>query len=353
MSESDFREQQNTAKEKDEAKAKTFEERESETKAILLKQANRVTSARDKDREFHGLEREFFYAQAQILVDYEKSKNIKHPRDLGNAREAILGKFLAESGFIPKRYSISNTSVRVAATSGFISKEIDVLLFDGQNAPVLMKRENVYEVYAIEACYGVIQVKSKLTKNELTKAFDNVASFKRLKKVGVQSTSHERGFGIIFAYDTDLEWMEIVANIKELASNTPRVLLPNLIIVLNKGVFLFREGSSGKFLNSEIEIIQELEIFGSPDRQSQCLFSFYVYLTSLLEDCQILTTPITQYFRLPLTAEEISYEFSLGLFAELGACKQHGDYLRKISRESLEKISHIAVQRSLWVYGTP
>ena len=71
-------------------------------------------------------------------VEVEKSKDIKHPRDVGNAREAILGRFLDSSGYLPKKYSVSNTSVRVASTEGFISREIDILLFDAETSVVLM-----------------------------------------------------------------------------------------------------------------------------------------------------------------------------------------------------------------------
>jgi hypothetical protein len=113
-----------------EAPAETFEEKEARTREFLVGQIERLVALRTKDREFHGLEREFLYAQAELLQLYQKSKDIKHPRDVGNAREAILGRFLATSGYLPKKYSVSNTSVRVVSTEGFISREIDILLFD-------------------------------------------------------------------------------------------------------------------------------------------------------------------------------------------------------------------------------
>src|SRR5258708_29064083 len=249
--------------------AETFEERESRTKELLLGYAKRHLAVRNKDREFHGLEREFLYAQAQMLVDYEKSKDIKHPRDVGNAREAILGRFLESSGYLPKKYSVSNTSVRVASTDGFISKEIDILIFDSQPSIVLMQREDAYQVYPIESSYAAIQVKSKLTKKELGNAFDNIASFKKLKRVGAQHTWNERGFGIIFAYDSDMEWMDLIEVIKDLASSSSRSVLPNMVVVLNKGYFTFREDNATKLRNVEIETIQDLQIMGNPDRQNR------------------------------------------------------------------------------------
>jgi hypothetical protein len=304
----------------------------------IPKKFKQLVAVRSKDREFHGLQREFLYAQAQMLQDYEKSKDIKHPRDVGNTREAILGRFLMSSGYLPKRYAVSNTSVRVVSTEGFISREPDILLFDAETSVVLMQREDAYQVYPAESAYGAIQIKSKLTKQELTKAFENIASFKRLQKVGIQHLRNDRGFGIIFAYDSDLECMQLVDALKDLASKSPRSVLPNLVVVLNRGHFLFGEGHVGKLHNVEIETIQDLKIFGNPDRLGRCLYAAYHALMSLLRDGEAPEVPIERYFSLPLTAGRYSYEFAYGIASELGSCPDHGDFLRKISEEGLEKV---------------
>ena len=321
-----------------EAHAETFEEKEARTKEVLVRQTERLIAVRNKDREFHGLEREFLYAQAELLQLYEKSKDIKHPRDVGNTREAILGRFLASSGYLPKKYSVSNTSVRVASTEGFISQEIDILLFDAETGVVLMQREDAYQVYPVESAYGAIQVKSKLTRQELSKAFGNIASFKRLRKADTRHSRNERGFGIIFAYDSDLEWMQLVDAVKGLASESPRSVLPNLVVVLNQGYFLFGEESASKLQNVEIEAIQDLKVFGSPDRQGRCLYDVYLALMTLLRGGEAPVVPIERYFNLPLTTGKYSYELAYGFVSELGSCKDHGDYLRKIREEAFEKV---------------
>jgi hypothetical protein len=318
--------------------SQTFDEGEARTRKFFGEHADRLLAVRSKDREFHGLEREFLYAQAQMLLDYRKSKDIKHPRDLGNAREAILGRFLETSGYLPKKYSVSNTSVRVTSTEDFASKEIDILIFDPQTSVILMQREDAYQVYPIESSYAAIQVKSKLTKDGLAKAFDNIASFKQLKKVGTRHTANERGFGIIFAYDSDLEWMDLVTAIKELGASSTRSTLPNMIVILNKGHFFFRDGKAAKFRNAEIEAIQDLQIMGHPDRQNHSLFSTYMVLMTLLQESEAPTVPLRNYFSLPLTSGEYSYEFALGFVSELGTCRDHGDYLRKIGQHSLTKV---------------
>jgi len=45
-----------------------------------------------------------------------------------------------------------------------------------------------------------------------------------------------------------------------------------------------------------------------------------------------------QYFRLPLTAGDYSYEYLLGSFAEFGHCEEHGDFARIYTPEKLEKV---------------
>jgi hypothetical protein len=321
-----------------EIRPETFEEREARARELIGRKVERFVAVRNKDREFHGLEREFIYAQAELLQLYEKSKDIKHPRDVGNTREAILGRFLATSGYLPKKYSVSNTSVRVASAEGFVSREIDILLFDAETSIVLMQREDAYQVYPAESAYGAIEVKSKLSRQELRKAFDNIASFKRLRKVGTRDEQSERGFGIIFAYDSDLEWMQLFEAVKELALESSRSVLPNLVVVLNKGYFLFGEDGTGKLRNFEIEAIQDLKVQGRPDREARCLYDVYLVLMMLLRDGEAPPVPIERYWNLPLTAGKYSYEFAYGLVSELGSCKDHGDYPRQIGEEAFEKV---------------
>lgn len=317
-------------------------QREENTKKYLLDQAQRAIALRSKDREFHGLEREFLYLQTQMIVDYNKSKDIKHPRDIGNAREEILRKFLLSSGYLPRRYGVSQNSARVASTTGHISNEIDILLFDPLDSISLMKRETVYEVFPVESVYGVIQVKSRLNKKEIKEGLENLASFKRLDKnhetptglVSFNEQKANRGFGILFAYDSDLEWLDIIREIEFFANQHPNRVWCNGVFILNKGFFLH----DGKIENSDIEAIQKLQMYGFPDRHNQCLYQFYNVLLSLLRNTNTHSADVGSYFQLPLIADEYSYRFCIGYFAEFATCEKHGDYQRKIAPNNLAKI---------------
>lgn len=323
-----------------------FASKEVRTKELLSNQALRASKLRSKDKEFHGLEREFIHLQNKLLSDFEISRDIKHPRDVGTVREVLLRSFFTENKLLPRRYGISSSSVRVASTSGHLSNEIDILFYDAFNSFTLMQRQGVYEVLPIEYCYGAVQVKSKLTKKELKSGFDNIASFKRLKRNGSSQYHSEEpdekvendGFGIIFSYDTDMDWADIVSELEAYAQDYDKSVLPNVVFILSKGYFLFGSEGIGSAFNSDIKEFDKIVIYGIPDRQGYCLYQLYDIVFNLLSRTRTQEVFPHQYFRLPLTAGDYSYEYNLGYFAEVGHCEAHGDYTRAYTPEKLEQL---------------
>lgn len=323
-----------------------LEESQTRTKEWLTSQTTRAIKLRSKDKEFHGLERELVNLQAKMVREYEISKDIKHPRDVGNVRETLLRKFFIETRLLPGRFSVSETSVRAASTSGHLSNELDILFYDALDSFTLMQRHDVYEVLPIEYCYGAIQVKSKLTKSELKSAFKNIASFKQLKRMksnrpeitfGNERLEHN-GFGIIFAYDTDLDWMTIVRELESNAEAYERSALPNAVFILSKGFFTYGNDKFSSVFNSDIESHETLKISGHPDHQGYCLYQLYDIVFNLLRCTRLQSALPQNYFRLPLTAGKYSYEYVFGGFAEFGKCEEHGDFSRLYTPEKLEKI---------------
>jgi hypothetical protein len=316
-------------------------------RALVEDQANRAIALRSEEREFHGLEREFRNHQAQMLADYERTKDIKHPRDLGDTREQILRKFLSTSGYLPKRYAISDRSVRVASTAGHISKEIDIAIYDALDCISLMDREGVYQVLPIESVFGVIQVKSRLTKATIRDGLANLVSFKSLDRQTLQQSllplmggqaKTSGGFGVLFAYATELDWVDLVAEIEEFAAlHKPREW-SNFVYVLNTGLIFHGEANVAAYQNEELEAIQSLKMQGRPDFEGFGLYNFYSLLLSLLRNTQIMRPDVDTYFRLPFVDGKHSYSFGLGSFREFGVCEKHGDYRRRIAPEKLESI---------------
>lgn len=324
-----------------------WEAKEARWRAILVDQAKRALALRSKDREFHGLEREFRDHQAQMIVDYDRTKDLKHPRDIGESREQILRKFLSSSGYLPSRYAVSDRSVRVASTTGHMSREIDIALYDKLDTVTLMNREDVYQVLPLESVYGVIQVKSRLTAHTIQDGLANLASFKSLDRktppaagfsISIGQKQSDRGFGLLFAYDSDLSLVDIIAEIKKFADQHKRREWANFIFVLNKGFAFHGEANACIYANEAIEAIQSLQMQGRPDRDGLGLYSFYSLLLELLRNTGARPAVIDSYLRLPLVADDRSYSFSMGLFREFGVCQKHGDFARKISHDQLEKL---------------
>ncbi|WP_312919128.1 DUF6602 domain-containing protein [Stutzerimonas nitrititolerans] len=323
-----------------------FASREARTKEWLSSQALRANKLRSKDKEFYGLEREFINLQNKMLRDYEISKDIKHPRDVGTVREVLLRAFFLENKLLPRRYAVSKSSVRVASTSGHLSNEIDILFYNSYDTFTLMQRQSVYEVLPVEYCYGAIQVKSKLSKKELKSGFDNIASFKRLRRMSNNQNYFVRpgdkiqaeGFGIIFSYDTDMDWADVVAELRLHAETYDKSVLPNAVFILSKGYFLFGGEDFGSAYNADIKEVNNIQVYGIPDRQGYCLYQLYEIIFNLLNKTRTQEAFPHQYFRLPLTAGDYSYEYSFGNFAEFGHCEEHGDYPRIFSPEKLGEL---------------
>lgn len=333
-------------------KDREIKESQARTKEWLTDQSQRAIKLRSKDREFHGLERELIDYQNELITDYEKSKDVKHPRDLGDIRETLLRNFLVDTGLLPKRYAVSQRRIRIASTSGHLSKEMDLAIYDPVDSVSLMKQGEVYEVLPVESVYGVIQVKSKLTKAEIESGLSNITSFKRLQRQKVQPQAagsfyndpnkNDGGFGLLFAYDSDMEWLDIVNEIESFGKSNEPKELANAIFILKKGFFMHGQdhqvNPSVCITNAELAKITKLYMHGRPDNEGLCLWSFYQMILQLLRTTTVCAPFPESYFRLPLVSGTESYHFQLGYHSELSKCPKHGDYQRKISPEQLQHV---------------
>jgi hypothetical protein len=308
-----------------------------ETRRWMRDLAAEAMAQRSKSAKFHGLEREFLHFQDSMLIEYAKTKDMKRPEELGRAREAILRNFISQNGLFPRKYGLTDVSARVVSPSGHYSKQIDMLFYDRDQAITLMRVPDVLEYYPVEVVYGVIQVKSRATKAAILDGLENLASYKALPDP--RGTGHH-GFGILFAYETDLEWMETVHEVESFCSKYPMTLWPNVFVILGEGILFCGEGNRAMWRNEDIERISSLQIHGRPD-DGHTLLQFYDICMHLLGNSRTCAPSISQYFRLPLTAGQLSYSFSFAPVAEVGVCDKHGSYLRAIKKDELERIIQI------------
>lgn len=322
-----------------------FDKKESDIREYFSALNKNVSELRSKETEFHGIARELSYFQKSIEFEYEKTRDIRHPRDLGNAREKILKNFIELSGLFPKRYAVSSRSIRVAAVTGHMSNEIDIALYDAEDRYVLMQRNDTYDVYPSENVYGVIQVKSNLTKKELQSSIQNIKSYKKLKReknnqlMLLKNDLSHSGFGVVFAYESDMHWQDIVSVLEEEIETNESKILPNLLFILNKGYFLFGNDSEYLSLNSDRMInATNLLVHGFPDRDGNSLINFHSIMIRLLTNTCQGVTDINRYYNLPLTAGDYFYDFHMGIVNVLINCDSHGSYHRLFKESALSKV---------------
>jgi hypothetical protein len=149
-----------------------------------------------------------FFARIEetLLAMFHQSGFIVHAGDKGENREEILREFL--STHLPKRYGVIKGEI--ITKDGVHSHAADIIIYDALDCPVLYNVKTA--VLPIEGVYGIIEVKSRLSKVEFLDASCKIESFKRLAprdlsvlKTREYVTVHRpsRPFGIILGYEFD------------------------------------------------------------------------------------------------------------------------------------------------------
>lgn len=299
--------------------------------------------------DFHGHQQEFILLQKGMIEAYEKSRTISHPRDLGREREEILRRFLIDYHFIPNKFGISDVSCRVVSPSGHISPELDILFYNHSDGIILKRFPKVLDYHPVESVYGVIQVKSRATKATIKEGLENIAAFKRLQRPNALETGtfggtwtiiqgFPGGFGVLFFYESSMDWVAIVEEVKNFINTNPNTVWPNAVFVLNQGYMRIGDAKGGYITNLDLMKVETPIIYGFPDRESMCLYHFYGITLHLLMTGVTAAPKIENYFRLPLVAGDLSYRFVLGPFAETARCLKHGEYLRVFGDAELLKV---------------
>lgn len=179
---------------------------------------------------------------------------IQHEGAKGTRVEAELRKFLVT--YLPQAWDYASGIV-VDSTGAELnrSRQEDILVIDKLFNPRIFLDEEP-AVYPVDVLYAGIEVKTSIDERELAASIENIASLKRLQYVreGVPTARHE-GFtfvpttppvGVIFAFDTSFRRIEtIVKHLDEHCVNLDPSERPDLICVLNRGIFGFaQEGNA-------------------------------------------------------------------------------------------------------------
>lgn len=111
----------------------------------------------------------------RIFYDSERMA-IRHPREYGSYREAIVRRFVR--GFIPDRLGIG--SGFIVTSQGSVSTQCDLVIYDKQSTPLLESDER-QRFFPVESVCAVGEVKSVVGKSDLRQALRKLSDIKRLR----------------------------------------------------------------------------------------------------------------------------------------------------------------------------
>lgn len=240
----------------------------------------------------------------KLLNDFEISAQINHNGNIGDYRENALREFL-EIGRLPKRLGVGNGEI-IGHISN-VSKQSDLIIFDQlDNIPLLFDTQ--VQVYPIDCVYGIVEVKSHLTKPKLIEALDNIKSVKALapndtitKEFMFLSQTYKRPkpFGFVFAYSLGGNSLSsLVENLKEWEANNPAEYWPNLIVVLGEGIIYHtKRGTFFKTIASET--ITEDCYPSRLHHKGDSFFHFYSYLLDLCNNMELPKVQLSKFLDLP------------------------------------------------------
>jgi len=118
-----------------------------------------------------------------MLIDFnEISAEISHRGAKGSVRETEVIKEYLEK-YLPGNIGVANGEC--ISTDGQVSNECDIILFEKNTTPYLVHKEG-YQIFPIECVYGVIEVKSKLDKQQLTDSLKKIVKIKSMPKLAYE-----------------------------------------------------------------------------------------------------------------------------------------------------------------------
>lgn len=275
----------------------------------------------------------------KLQTDFEISSEINHQGNKGTYRESALRDFL-NSGRLPKRYGIGTGEI-IGPTRN-VSKQSDLVIYDQLDGMSLLYDENV-QIFPIESVFGVIEVKSQLSKVELIKSLENIKSVKSLcPDESVTKTTNSfmsvtyprpKPFGIVFAYSLSNNSLEsLLDNLREWEKENDKKYWPNLVVVIGEGIlYHYGQGmrNSSLFSNSEITkaIGPSYLAYGK-----DALFHFYSILIDLCSGTSLGPTNLKRYYD---PAEQIG---SYVVKNHDGFRRQGEDSLYRFTLSFIEKI---------------
>lgn len=271
----------------------------------------------------------FASIEQTMLARFREAGFIKHAGDKGENREHILREFL--STHLPKKYGVAKGEI--VTKEGQHSHSADIVIYDAVNCPILYSERTA--IIPIEGVFGVIEVKSSLSKAEFVGAARQIEAFKRMapRELGLIETREyvtvhrpSRPFGIIVGFDLASNSLDSLSrNWQELNAEIHNVnFFLNYFCVLGEGLVRYEKvnlsmGEKNLLIDTDefVKLVQTQHKRANNSEQHEEILlrtivedlkeatfgRFFVYLLVLLSRMRINTPDLGQYIdpELPLT----------------------------------------------------
>ena len=193
-----------------------------------------------------------------VAATRNAARALDHPGLAGTVREIALSDCL--SPYLT--HSFKSGTGKIVDTTGFVTKQIDLVIYQTKLAPPLMISKDL-GVFPAECCAYAIEVKSTLTASELRRALDIAESVSRLRRFprlegGKIIYENQGPATMLFAFGSDIIGSEIERYLQYDGNPNPRF---SALFVAGKG-YWFYDSASRQWLGAScIAYEQEEAIF--------------------------------------------------------------------------------------------
>jgi hypothetical protein len=236
----------------------------------------------------------------KMRSDFELAAQFLHKGTRGTARENTLRDFLAK-GRLPAKYGLG--AGEVVGHVRDVSKQCDIIVFDSMYGLSLHYDED-NQIYPIDSVYGIIEVKSGLSKTELLDSLEKIKVFKEMtiggavaEPIGNEYTivrPRPKPFGVVFAYSLSGNSLDSLnENLRDWESKNSPETWPNYICVLNEGC-IHHQHIFETCLDSERIKNECLPV--SLKYENDSLFKFYCAVHDMCSRMRLGPVELERYF---------------------------------------------------------
>lgn len=179
-------------------------------------------------------------AAKKLRAEFEYIRTTNpHPGEKGAEAENVVRDFL--NHHLPQRFRATSGIIIDKANS--LSPQMDVIIYDALTSPIYRYSEEML-MLPLDTVAAVIEVKSRLNKQEIEDGYKKIAACKRLKKTPVSGADQQATgsdlksvatYGVIFGFSSHTSSATLAQHAENLNGQYEPSAWPDLIVLLDSG----------------------------------------------------------------------------------------------------------------------